>query len=426
MPSSPFDARFQMHFLAHLVRDGEFLKRVYADVTPDVFDNEYGQRVVRLARAHFEEFSAPLNDLAFSILDKQRDQGHLSKDLHANLSEFVDKLFECKLSNRDYLLAEFDTFTKNQLFVRNVPLASEAIRVGEFEKAESLLSQVFRHKSVSKVDLGGIFSFDPDDRIRRRLQDDGKRFWWLLPDIDKRVKGLKRGELGVLQSQRSSGGKSAMMTYLTRQFAFQGAKILIITLEMDVESYEDRLDQCICGLVDGELTDRQKLVSKLRKLIRFGDCIWIKQFPGGTSTVDDLKEFKTLLVNSTGFIPDVLILDYADELTVKGATPDSSFETGKQIYSSLRGWAIEDQLAIWTGMQSNRGALEAGVADQEHTGGSLAKAQIADLIVSLNSTKEEAEQGLLRLHWVKNRRGQARFDTVIKADFARMNFGAPA
>jgi galactitol-specific phosphotransferase system IIB component len=73
-------------------------------------------------------------------------------------------------------------------------------------------------------------------------------------------------------------------------------------------------------------------------------------------------------------------------------------------------------------MQSNRSAGDVDVADMENSGESIAKAWIADLIISINRTKKEAEDGTTRLYVVKNRTGIARFTIKIKTDFQRMQF----
>jgi hypothetical protein len=418
-----YDPRFQNLLLAHCLRDSQFLDHVAPDLRPELIGNEYGQRLVRiLVDYHEREHSAP-NDLVFHLLDDLKQQGLLQESLHNNLCTYIDDLFALGIENRQYLLREFDRFVKHQLFRRNIIPSAELVKAGRFDEAEQLLKETFLHRSSSEQDLGRAYTLDPTRRIRRRLEEDHQRFWWLVRDIDSRVRGLKRGELGVLQSQRSSGGKSAGLVFLTRQFAFQQRNILIYTLEMSEEDYEDRLDMCIGGLAKESLTDYTRLHQKLRKLVFRGGQIWIKQFPSMITTVSDLQRHKETLEALHGFSPDVIVLDYADELgPEKYSRAGNSFEVGKEVYSHLRGWAVKDKIAIWTGMQSGRGAMDVAVADQEHSGESIAKAWIADLIISINRTAKEQEEGLTRLHFVKNRTGVARFTLTVRTDFDTMQF----
>jgi replicative DNA helicase len=115
-------------------------------------------------------------------------------------------------------------------------------------------------------------------------------------------------------------------------------------------------------------------------------------------------------------------LDYADLLAPERADATELYASGADVYNHLRGWLVEDRLVGWTGLQSGRSAMEVTVADQHHTGGSIAKAQIADLIVSINRSPEEETKGYTNLFIVKNRDGPARYSIAIKTDFNRMAF----
>jgi hypothetical protein len=53
---------------------------------------------------------------------------------------------------------------------------------------------------------------------------------------------------------------------------------------------------------------------------------------------------------------------------------------------------------------------------------SIAKIWDADLVLSINRTEEEQEQGLTQIYVVKNKNGPARFSRTIRSDFDRMHF----
>jgi hypothetical protein len=82
----------------------------------------------------------------------------------------------------------------------------------------------------------------------------------------------------------------------------------------------------------------------------------------------------------------------------------------------------EDRMVGWTGLQSGRDAAKEKHADQQHAGGSIAKIQIADVVLSINRTPEEQVNGLTRIHIVKAREDKARFDVCFPTDFNRMQF----
>lgn len=418
-----FDDHYQLHFLTHMLRDSQFLSHVIDDVKPELFTNELAQRIARITIDHGKDQQAAPATLIFSLLDNWRKKGLVSEAAHKNLTSYADTLFALQLQNREYLLRKFDEFHQHQVFSRNIIPAAKAVKEGNFDKAKELVTAAFTHRPKRGEDLGRQYDSDPTKRIERRRHQDHESFWLLMPELDRHLQGSMRGELFIWQSQRSSAGKSAAMVLCARSFVFQGKNTLIISLEMSEEKYEDRLDMAIAGLPKEALGDRASINHAVTRMFKRGGNLWIKQFPGQLTTVSDLRRYVQQLENVHNFHPDVIIIDYADELAPEaGIGVDNSFAAGKQIYSHLRGWAVKDNFFCMSAMQSNRSAMDSAVADQEHAGESLAKMWIADTVVSINRTAEEASRGLTNCHIVKHREGPARMSVQIHTDFSTMQF----
>ena len=413
-----FDRHYQQHFVNFLLRDSGFVERVHPDIKPEMFADEMLQIIVRLILQHYDAEKAAPGTLIFRRLSQLRDGNIVSAGAADAISKVLDELFELPLRNRTYLLSEFADFVVFQTFSTNIIPAAQYMERGDYPKAKQLVLEVFEREVATEVDIGGFYTADPSTRIARRLEQDQQRFWTLIAPLDAAVQGIARGELAVWQSQRSSGGKSAAMVLTARNLAFLGFNVWIVSLEMSKEQYEDRLDMCAAGLLREQLTDREKISLALCRILR--GQIFISQFPGKLTKTSDLMRYKKIIENVHGFHPDVVLLDYADELASESG--ETGFEGGKEVYSMVRGWAVKDQIAIWTGMQSNRPGMEAEYADMEHSGESIAKAWIADLIVSINRSPDDLAAGRTTLYVVKNRNNSARFPIVINTDFSRMAF----
>lgn len=423
--SEKFDIRFQKCFAAFLIRDSEFLDRVGPDLKPEIFANTTLQRLLRIVLDFWQQEHAAPDTLIFQVLDKLHVLGVLGQDAFDLCNKTADELFAVKLQNRQYLLNEYVTFLKHQLFKTKLPQAVEYEKKGDFEACENILKEVFLFKAKKSDDLGGFLDADPAARIERRKVQDVKRFWTLIPEVDSRIDGLRGGELGVFQSQRSSAGKTAALAFLARSFAFQGRKVAIYTIEMSRESYEDRMDQTIAGLTKSGLTDEVAIRTRMSAMLRHGGNVFIQDFPMNKTRVSDLKRHWEMLQSVYGYRADALIVDYADILQPETRELRSNmFAAGEEIYQELHGWLQEEDLVCWTGMQSNREAMNETHADQKHAGGSIAKIQIADLVLSINRTEEEEKNGITRLNVVKSRNDPARYDIEIRHDFSRMQFWA--
>lgn len=423
MDSLPFDEHFQKFFIAHLLRDSDFLLNTIQDLDPDIFSNDTWKRIVRLCVEFGREFKAAPDTLAFRVLDSWKAKGLVAESLHKTVSASLDEFFAYPLQNREYLRKQYDTFLRQQKAKSLLVPFIDHLRKEEFEEAESLMKELFSFRPSSKIDLGGPLLADPTDRIIRRRTEEHTRLWTLIPELDKRIDGLRGGEIGIWQSQRSSAGKSAALQLLARSFAFQGKKSLIFTLEMGKAAYEDRLDQCIAGISRQGLTSKQRIFEKLSHMLKHGGGIWVCELPPHVTKISTLRKYADMIANVHNFHPDAVLIDYAGLLGPE--TPSlrgDLFATGQEVYGEWIAWMKEEKLVGWTGEQSGRGAMEQLVADQQHIGGSIAKVQMADLILSINRTGEEAERKLTRIFVEKNREGAAQYTVTINSDFNKMAF----
>lgn len=218
---------------------------------------------------------------------------------------------------------------------------------------------------------------------------------------------------------------TAALVFLTKSLVLQGAKVVYYCTEESEEDIQDRLDMCVAALTEGQLTNKVAIDSSMRRWFnggQAGDYLRIKAFEGMVS-VQDLRDHTALLRNHYGFYPDVVIIDYADELEPSNIRLIGDlYACGKDVYSGLKTWAKEEDLLVWTAMQSSRSAIEKPVADQGDTGQSIAKVQLTDGTISINRTPAQAEAGQTVLFVVKHRRGRGQYSITIQSDMERQLF----
>ncbi len=79
-------------------------------------------------------------------------------------------------------------------------------------------------------------------------------------------------------------------------------------------------------------------------------------------------------------------------------------------------------MGMWTVSQSGRDAGKEVSAKMGHTGGSRAKNEIADLVLTINRTADESLKGITRIGVEKVRNGKTGYEFQIPTDLARMQF----
>ncbi len=413
-----FDEFFQKNYVAFLLRDPIFFGRVRADVTAELFTSTQAQKVARLVLGFAEEHHCPPGELIYTELENLQKHAVMSAEDLAPLKRYIRELLSLDLHNRSFLLQEHDKFMGYQRLIEAFPKFSSAMKDGDYDEANTLLTNLVTRTSKFS-DVGDFFSSDPSARIERRGQEEGERFLLGIPELDATIQGLKRRQIGVWLSQRSSAGKSAALIHLAKWFVMQGKQVLCITMEDTKEDFEDKLDMCVSGVHTEDLQDGDKIRSAMQRWFRRNGRVHIAEFP--PSKVSELRAYAAYLKQVHNWIPDVVLVDYADLCESEGGNT-KSFETGDQVYKSLGKWAKEEDCLIWTASQSGRAAMEAIVADQQHAAGSIAKMYHAHLVISINRTSQEQAEGLTNLHVVKNKNGQARFTKTIHSDFDRMHF----
>ena len=94
--------------------------------------------------------------------------------------------------------------------------------------------------------------------------------------------------------------------------------------------------------------------------------------PSKTATVSDLQTEVELLRQRENFIPDVIIIDYAD--LIKPDSHDAKRHQLDDIWEELRAWGQTDSALIITASQTNRLSADAQYMKATHVAEDWSKA----------------------------------------------------
>jgi len=136
----------------------------------------------------------------------------------------------------------------------------------------------------------------------------------------------------------------------------------------------------------------------------------IKEFPTGALTVPQLTLYLEQLKQEQNFVPDCLVLDYADLMYLNA---DSlRIDTGR-LYRDLRGLAVARNMAVVTATQGNRESESAKLVTSTNVAEDWSKIGTADIVVTYSQTPEEQRLGLARLYVQKSRNTRDRFLVLL-------------
>lgn len=152
--------------------------------------------------------------------------------------------------------------------------------------------------------------------------------------------------------------------------------------------------------------DTETIIKKTRAMQRsFGDNYRMKCYPRFSATLSDIKRDLELLEYSESFIPDVLIVDYADILK-----PESNSENEEnrlnEIWMDLAGMASARNILVITATQIVTKALKRKTARMGDASWSARKYGHVDLMYAVSQTDEEKFYNIKRINVIAKRSGE--------------------
>ena len=295
-------------------------------------------------------------------------------------------------------------FCKNQSMKGAILQSVELLKEGKFEEIQKTIEDSL--KISTEQDMG----HDYFDSFKSRQQVHARSCiptgFPLLDANEVLDGGLANGELGVVMAP-TGGGKSFFLVNLGYGALAAGKNVIHYTFELSETHVGNRYDSRITGIPTKEL--RSRMVEAEAQLARFdGGQLFIKEYPPKVATINTVK-FHTGRLLSSGFEPDLIIIDYGDLMRSRRGYDQKRFEL-ESIFEDLRALSMEMKLPIWTATQSNREGFNDDVITIDKVGEAINKAMVVDFFGTFSQRK---------FHIGKNRMGQANVNFNIDMDPAR-------
>ena len=142
----------------------------------------------------------------------------------------------------------------------------------------------------------------------------------------------------------------------------------------------------------------EKMLEDFRAI--FGDNLRVEAYPTGRLSMHDLENRLTLLEQEENFIPDIVVVDAADNLSKQDR--DRRIEIGR-IWEQLVALGQERNCLVVTASQTNRAAVNKPDLTMEDMAEDFSKAMICDSFLAVNQTSQEKDKQILRLSIILHR-----------------------
>lgn len=309
---------------------------------------------------------------------------------------------DLKEANYDWLLNEFETFTRHKGLERAINESADMLEKGEYGSVEEKIKQAVQ--IGLQKDLGTDYFENPRERLLRIKDKNGQvsTGWSALDNL--LYGGMNRGELNIFAGG-SGAGKSLFLANLGVNWALAGLNVIYLTLELSEELVSMRIDSMITGIGTKEVFKNLDDVElKVKMIGKKSGQLQVKYMPSG-KTANDIRAYLKEYEIKSGRKVDVLLVDYLDLLMPNGKkiSAENLFVKDKYVSEELRNLAMEKKCVFVTAAQLNRGAVEEVEFDHSHISGGLSKIQTADNVFGIFTSRAMREHGRYQLQLMKTR-----------------------
>lgn len=421
----PFDRDFQINVLALMLKRVDFLLTCVELFQPEYFEDKILVWFFNVIKQHYTLYQdCPGIDPVLTNEMIKATRSKLIKPTEiSDYAAVVAKLRQPVL-NSGYTIDEVIRFCRRQagrkLWLETAPLMDTADDAA-WDQIVNRITQIpvigMNHLNLG-VDYFGTFQ----TRITQRISGNSNKI--TIPvgisELDTLIGGgLKTGQLGLWLGG-TGRGKSIALVHCGKIAVEWGYKVAHYSLELDEDDIAERYDSTLTQIPVTNLSTHITEFARKSKYLhdKHKGRLQIKHYPTGSASVNTIKQHLRQM-EATGWVPDLVIVDYGDLLKPLTSYSDEYADLGAT-FMALRGLAGELGVPLWSATQSNRVGIVSDVIDIEHIGDSIKKAQISDIIIALCASREEIQRGVIRLFGAKNRNGVDKFELTIRTAYDKM------
>jgi len=393
-------SNFQIQLLNQVVVDKDFSRSIIDVIETNYFENKYFKIIIQMIKEYYSKYEhTPTFDTLEQITKSELQQELASKIVLDTLTKIKDAPTE----GQEFVQEKALKFCKQQELQKAITKAQKVIDGGEFENYDTLETLVREALQIGEREDGMTDIFANLDEV---LNEDYRHPIPMgIPGIDRLLKGgLAKGEIGVILAP-TGVGKSTLLTKIANHSFNLGYNVLQIFFEDNPKIIQRKHITLWTKVHPDELTlKKDEVMAKVNQIKNsMENKLIMKKLPSDTVTMLQIKnQIRKLIADGTKI--DMVLLDYIDCVV-----PDKNLgDEWKSEGSVMRGFESmchELNLAGWTATQGNRSSISSEVVTTDQMGGSIKKAQVGHVIISVAKTLQQKEMKLATIAITKSRIG---------------------
>ena len=391
---------FQIQLLNQIIVDKDFSHSIIEVIENNYFENKYFKIIIQMIKEYYIKYDhTPSFDTLEQVAKSELQQETAVKVV----LDTIKKIKSAPIEGVDFVQEKALKFCKQQELQKVMKKAQKIIDGGEFENYDTLEELVRDALLVGSKDTSMLDVFSNLDQV---LDEDYRHPIPMgIPGIDRLLKGgLAKGEIGVILAP-TGVGKSTILTKISNHAFNLGFNVLQVFFEDNPKVIQRKHFILWTKIHPDELSEKKEEVMKKVNEIKetMPNELILKKLPSDTKTMLQIKnEIRKMIAD--GIKIDMVVLDYIDCVV-----PDKNLgDEWKSEGSVMRGFEAmchELNLVGWTATQGNRASISSEVVTTDQMGGSIKKAQVGHVIISVAKTLQQKEMKLATIAITKSRIG---------------------
>jgi len=429
-------ADVERQILMSCIADTAYLQEIRGSLHPKYFKSSYSKTIIRWVLEYFDEYDVAPGKQIQQIYADQKDDIEGEDDVRL-ISTLLSSLSEEWVqSNPVYSVKKAIVYLKQ----RNLQLLAEKVlqevELGNVTEAEELV-QTFDSPELKKIK--GIHTLHDTQAIASAFNDETYELMRIPGVLGSVIGPICRGDFIGVQAF-AKRGKSFFLNYIKEHAVYSGLKTLTFNFEISEHQYIRREWMSYTGMPKNEMVatmpkfvpttengkkwkidyytekrtgfpkdkDAIQLVQKKFGKYFQGDHILVT-LPSKTVTVRDIERYLREYAKE-GFVPDLVIIDYAD--LMKSEEHTEYRHQLDDIWSALRRIPNVWNCALATVSQSNRAAATEDTRS-DLIGEDIRKVAHVTRLLGINQNKQDKENQIFRVQLLDEREGNSLFHEVL-------------
>ena len=392
---------FQLQLLNQIILDKDFSRSIIDVIDVAYFENKYFKLIIQMIKEYYVKYEhTPTFDTLEQITKSELQQETASKIV----IDTIGKIKDAPIEGGEFVQEKAMKFCKQQELQKVMGKAQKIIDGGEFENYDKVEQLVRTALQVGEREDGVTNVFSNLDDV---LNEDYRHPIPMgISGIDRLLKGgLAKGEIGVVLAP-TGVGKTTLMTKITNHAFNLGYNVLQIFFEDNPKIIQRKHIVLWTKVHPDELTLKKDEVLKRVTEIKTSmpNQLILKKLPSDTMTMLQIKNQVRKMI-ADGVKLDMISLDYID-CVLPDRNLGDEWKSEGSVMRAFEALCHELNLVGWTATQGNRQSISADVVTTDQMGGSIKKAQVGHVIITVAKSLQQKELKLATIAITKSRIGE--------------------